>query len=393
MPTLADVRRTLVQRSGRYDLVTNAESADYSDNGANAFINAAQRWLDRRLPMPKSPAWLYKVLSAGEAQVNFRYCRIIREVWLASTGAGRVMLDRKPLRWIRENYPDVPLSAVTQNTPQYWCPNIGDLAPEQKTSNDVILSGFPTIGTFEGAHAARTTTSWTFGALNLPEQYHSMVNNTYTYENSTEVESPDPLISLPQAKQTIPIIEGHKYRVQYTLENSLGFQNIQLLLGGVGGALYDSPQDVDEEIIAGGTGIIEVTLGTGGTDLIMSNLIITDITVEYDSDATDLDFIGNNYATRSIILMPPADGTYTVEVLADWYSPSLINDLDTSFWTVEEDAILVRAARMQIEIDLHRNREGVADFAQPILDDLMQINNNLCAEAISGPSELYVIDG
>lgn len=45
--TLAYIRRLVVEQSGHYELVTDAEGGDYSDNGCDIHINAAQRWLDR----------------------------------------------------------------------------------------------------------------------------------------------------------------------------------------------------------------------------------------------------------------------------------------------------------------------------------------------------------
>lgn len=46
MADLLAIRTRLVNESGRFDLVTDAEGADYTDAGANQLINDAIEWLN-----------------------------------------------------------------------------------------------------------------------------------------------------------------------------------------------------------------------------------------------------------------------------------------------------------------------------------------------------------
>lgn len=254
MATLSDIRTLLVNRSGRYDLVTDASGGDYSDNGANAFINAGQRYLDRLLGYTKQDAWLYKSLTAGESFLTFQYARYIKQVWVANTSDGRSKLERVSNDWLRQNYTDVPLSSLTSDTPKYWAPAPIGLSAEQEdqTSSDFSTAGY-----------------------------------------------------------------------------------------------------------------------------------------------TDYDFIyfGNHFPLRGIVIMPPADTTYTVEVLAAFYSLDLSADADVSFWSVNHPELLVRAARLMIETDLHRNRQGQDDFEQPLVRDCMKIYHDMIAEEMAGPPEQYVMGG
>lgn len=141
--TLGYVRRKLVEHAGRFDLVTDAEGGDYSDNGANHLINAAQRWLDRQLPYHKSDAWLYKLLTAGDSLVTFQQARFVKAVYLATDGDGRSELDKVSLEWMLEQYTDVPLSSIDNAAPLYWSPAPIGLAPEQKdeTSSTFLAAG------------------------------------------------------------------------------------------------------------------------------------------------------------------------------------------------------------------------------------------------------------
>lgn len=251
--TLGSVRKMLVDRSGRFDLVTDAEAGDYTDNGANAIINAAQRWLDRMLRYPKDLHWYYYQLASGACEVEFKRPRIIREVWIADTTDGRRKLEYKTLDWIRENYYDVPLSSLDTGTPAYWTQSVLGLAPE--------------LADYDAA--AVTAAGWT------------------------------------------------------------------------------------------------------------------------DTDYLKL---GDHNPYGGIILMPPSDAAMTVEILGSWYSYELSDDADVSVWTYHPE-ILVRAARWQIEVDMHRNSQGRRDFEDALMIDLDQLRNDLVADEVAGPPEQFVMAG
>lgn len=116
---------------------------------------------------------------------------------------------------------------------------------------------------------------------------------------------------------------------------------------------------------------------------------------KWDEDLLDNDFdsYGATFATKSIILMPPADEQYTVRILADWKTPDLSNDGDQSFWSVEEPGLLVRAAMLQLEYDYHLNSQRAADLERALLPDMRRIYHELVAEDTQGPPEYYVMQG
>lgn len=61
--TLKEIRKLFVQMSGRYDLVTDAES--YDDNGANALIRGGLRYLSGAVVSPTETRRVELSLSAG----------------------------------------------------------------------------------------------------------------------------------------------------------------------------------------------------------------------------------------------------------------------------------------------------------------------------------------
>jgi len=116
----------------------------------------------------------------------------------------------------------------------------------------------------------------------------------------------------------------------------------------------------------------------------------TETALSFDADGiTDHNLImfGNHYPYKGIYIMPPADGDYTIEIKAEWYSYEMCEDSDVSFWSQYPELILM-AARRQMEIDLHRNSTGAQDFEAPLMRSLMKLSHNLVAEEWSGPTKV-----
>lgn len=101
---------------------------------------------------------------------------------------------------------------------------------------------------------------------------------------------------------------------------------------------------------------------------------------------TDLDYLifGNYYASDAIVIMPPADGTYTVEILANCFSKTLTADADVSFWSINEPSLLVDATCLHMENQLHRNAQGYSDKLGPLDKALTQLFHDLVEEEASG---------
>lgn len=108
LTTLYDVRKRVVDRSGRYDLVSDAENGDYScaaDGIVDAYINDAQRWLDERMTWPKGTLKLWKTLAANTSMITFSQARYVKSV--------------------------KHVEAADVLTPIPWLTWVGGLAPEQ----------------------------------------------------------------------------------------------------------------------------------------------------------------------------------------------------------------------------------------------------------------------
>jgi len=132
---LIQIRTQFRQLSGRYDLV----NTDFSDNGADFFINEGVRFLDRLDETQKSWANNYQLMAIGDYLVSFPYCRAIKEIW-ASTTEARWQLEKKSLQDIIDGYGTGLPSSLTSGVPLYYSPCITRYIPEDM--DDATLATF-----------------------------------------------------------------------------------------------------------------------------------------------------------------------------------------------------------------------------------------------------------
>ena len=97
--------------------------------------------------------------------------------------------------------------------------------------------------------------------------------------------------------------------------------------------------------------------------------------------------IDPSYNYNGVMLFPPADGAYTLEVVGLFYSPELVNDTDTSFWGTVHPEILLMAANRQLEID-YRNTAGVKDWEIAIQSEILGLGKDLVEEHIAEISQM-----
>ena len=122
---LLQLRQQFRTISGLYNLVNE----DGSDNGANFFINAGQRHLDRLDTTQKSYASSFKFCEVGFYSVSFPYCRAIKEVW-AATITAKWQLEKKNLQDLIAGYFTALPSGLDAGTPLYYSPTITRATPE-----------------------------------------------------------------------------------------------------------------------------------------------------------------------------------------------------------------------------------------------------------------------
>lgn len=128
--SLVSARTEFARLSGRHDLVTDFGGGDYTDNGADWFIQRGLDELDLMLPLPKSEKQ-YKVdLTADSYLLTVQRIIALHEVWMANAD-GRWQLEEKDEQWMKDSYP-TPYSDLTGARPKYYTQMRSELSPDLK---------------------------------------------------------------------------------------------------------------------------------------------------------------------------------------------------------------------------------------------------------------------
>ena len=197
--TLIAVREEFARLSGRHDLVTDFAAGTYTDNGANKFIKAGLRLLDRMQDTPKSEAWIQKDVAIGDFKMVLALEAVtIKEVW-KSDADGRKELEEKTLSEIMKGFA-TPYADLTNGAIKYWAPVPIGLGPEQE---DLTSGNFSNEFTFDFEKFTFGDHYSTRGILLLPPtdaiatisvlgRFHSFFSTTdgdknYWYEQQEDI--------------------------------------------------------------------------------------------------------------------------------------------------------------------------------------------------------------
>jgi len=115
-------------------------------------------------------------------------------------------------------------------------------------------------------------------------------------------------------------------------------------------------------------------------------LTSSDYTDEFSYHPYDVLF-DTTYAKRGIYFMPPADATFTMEVLGEFYSESLTEDDDLNYWTVHYPEVLVQAAVLCLE-RFYRNFEGYRVQVEVINDMMKGVTDDIIQQSVTGGSRM-----
>ena len=138
---LLQLRTKFRSLSGRFDLV----NSDFSDNGADFFINEGRKYLDRLDETQKSWASCFRFVEIGHFSVSFPYCRAIKEVWAATISA-RWQLEKKSLQDLTAGYLTGLPSSRNTGSPLYYAPCIVRYIPENAEAGDIeAFAGFTDV--------------------------------------------------------------------------------------------------------------------------------------------------------------------------------------------------------------------------------------------------------
>jgi hypothetical protein len=100
----------------------------------------------------------------------------------------------------------------------------------------------------------------------------------------------------------------------------------------------------------------------------------------------NLEFIaGTDY--RGLILGPPSDGDYTLEIFGKFYNTILSANNQENYWTVNNPEVLIKASMYQLYKMTGRSRDA-DDIANALNIELSDIDKSIVEEDIYGITEL-----
>jgi hypothetical protein len=111
------LRKQFCELSGRLDLINE----DLTDNGADFFINAGQRFLDNLCDIGKMEAKSVQSIAAGTIIVKCLDLRSVKEVRAGNSTDGLFSLDKTTVTALK-NYYEKQLSSVDRGDPAFYAP-------------------------------------------------------------------------------------------------------------------------------------------------------------------------------------------------------------------------------------------------------------------------------
>jgi len=109
-----------------------------------------------------------------------------------------------------------------------------------------------------------------------------------------------------------------------------------------------------------------------------------------DKDSTGI-FINftksSSFDYRGILVLPPIDENYDIEIFGKFYQKTLVEDLDENYWTIETPSTLITAALRQIEIS-YRNVKARREWEGVIDKDLQDLDMDIVDEETSTIEEM-----
>jgi len=125
------LRERFVELSGRYDLVDSS----WNDSGADFFINAGQRYLDRLVEHQKSLARSYNAITAGDVHVKVADLEAVKEVWVVNAD-GKHKLIKKTITELRDTYYEC-WTEIPRNIPKYYALAVFRPSPDESSDDDL----------------------------------------------------------------------------------------------------------------------------------------------------------------------------------------------------------------------------------------------------------------
>jgi len=210
--TLLEVRTDFINESGRHDLVVDATSGDYSDNGADVIINAGIKFLVLRYPHSRNNPVQRVTQAIGSHVIELPLLRSVEKVYYINTDGAKVAIGK-----VFDPHELIAVLNITDNSaPTQWTHNIYNLSPGQESSTD--------ISAFDGTELLSTTED--FSAENIlinPAPDVEMTIQVYGqfFSRTLSVDADKNVWTVQYPRL---VVEAAQYRLEQTYKNETGMR-------------------------------------------------------------------------------------------------------------------------------------------------------------------------
>lgn len=221
---LAEVRRLFIQASRRYDLITGGDLTTNADNGANVFINAAQRYLDRITDLPQQVRRYHALLSADEYAITFsNLIRLDSLSLITSTTRTDITQYRRTRRELKYLYAE-PIAEMSSGEPTYWAFNVIGLSPDLFGSSEAELTA-ASLTDVADLHFGEETPDFAYNGI----IFGVKADVDYNVEVEGKFYSPflseDTDVSIWTVSHPLLLVQAACYMVERQMKNSSGMKS------------------------------------------------------------------------------------------------------------------------------------------------------------------------
>lgn len=363
MANLVEISEQVASELGRPELVTNYATGDYTPTAMFLrIINAAVKRLERLVDYHAEFRMVPVDVESGQYFVNIpKELAYIDSIDLESTTA-RYRMEPRSEVWMREFYPE-PFASVGTGRPVDW----SRWAGTGVRFANILQNGDFTVDVSDWTQGTGTL-SWSSGKAKILSSGTSG--------------------DMSQALSDVDL-RGYRLNSNISTSGSVTAYWISLWNGVTNIVLRplstDGLIDLDERmayyveqglytqaevdsVMQACDLIAVVMLGGSGSYIEVENISLT----------TPESSAGN------LLIMPPADAAYTLNIRARVYADYFVNNSDTTWWSNRHPDILVTMVKRQIAVELNRNNTERDEYDAELAPQIFEIEKGMAAEEQAG---------
>lgn len=401
-----DAKKELVEISGHPELVTASATGDYSDHTfnerpkASTFLNKANRRIEDALPELKQEERYQTNIVTGQYTLDIPQLRYVTRIDFQNATYDikpKSGLRRRTGNEMRQLFPK-QFDQYTQGCPRDWCRNSGPLVREFISNGtfDTDVTPWTLVYTSISQGAAPTLTEhdgkarMTFAAnsaIVAPRIRYSLNGYPYTVDQQLPPRASDVVpadLSCATIKYDFSTGASEPYvriygagRLVYITQGEQGFPSGTYIYPVLDQALYcasftggATPAQVAETVAA--AEYIEVGFSTfGASD---------------DPTYADFDniFLRTDIGLADLIVMPPSDAAYALNVFGGYYSHDFVDDTDETWASVNCPNALVLMAQAYVKLLLEGSKSDFQLFEAQSLQEAQEKWGSLVFEQVKG---------